>query len=85
MRLCEQGSHVQAFLVLAHIVYEDEVTLLVDRLSVSFKCKLSVSFVAGCVVVVVLIIFMIASITFALIQQPVSRLFGCLTLTSTGT
>ena len=76
MRLCEQGSHVQAFLVLAYTVYEDEVTLLVDR---------CVRFVAGCVVVVVLIIFMIASITFALIQQPVSRLFGCLTLTSTGT
>ena len=32
----------------------------------------------------VLIIFMAASITFALIQRPESRLFGCLTLKSAG-
>ena len=49
MRVNEQGFYVQALLVLVHIVSEDEVTLLVDR---------SVSFVAGCVVVVILIISM---------------------------
>ena len=49
VRVNEQGFYVQALLVLVHIVSEDEVTLLVDR---------SVSFVAGCVVVVILIISM---------------------------
>ena len=52
VRIWEQGFHVQALLIFAHIVFE-EVAGCVSP------------FVAGCVIVVVLIIFMAASITFA--------------------
>ena len=52
VRICEQGFHVQALLIFADIVFE-EVAGCVSP------------FVAGCVIVVVLIIFMAASITFA--------------------
>ena len=69
------GFHVQALLVIVHIVLDNDVSGCVS------------TFVAGCVVVVVFIksFSWRRVLTFAYIQQAASRLFGCLILTSAGT
>ena len=64
VRVCKKGSHVQACRCSPNIVSEDKVAGCVSTfyLWLRFCC----------------FIFMAASTTFALMQQPASRLFGCL-------